>query len=431
MQVLEKPTDVTADGVEPRRATEAQRWLFCWSLFVCLGVVLGFVSFLRLGLTEDRLVRFLQGGCRQLGVIGLALTVGTLMVGRLRQWARPDAAVHRANVVWLKLLAAAGVSLLVAEVFMRAVFFDGASIGWGTGPIVERFRRHYHVNRFGSRGPDAIGPKAPGTLRVMVQGDSITFGNGLKDEREVYPSLVLDGLQRAALSRVEMSVHAAGGYHINTHLDNLQRFGPEVAPDLLIYQWHPNDVDLDSFSHPEVRGRVWARLFYHELFQRVSYAWWFFDYVLTNRLPRARSPIDEPFAKDYFIVDQWEWTAFKRRFRAWAASSRQHSPRAVLLLYPAEMESPEAQRSSSSQFWAIRSWVKDAASDYDIQTVDLLEYLGDVQDWREVAVGRFDLHPNAFIHRRMAEVLLGWIPVWWPELFSGTSRELVSRPVDP
>ncbi len=413
MQVIDGTTDIAVSGERPRQATEAERWLLRWALLICLGVALGLLSFLRLGTTGDLLVGFLRGGCRQIGAIGLTLTVGTLVVGRLCRWARLDAAVRRINVVWLKLLAGGGVALLAAEVFMRAVFFDGASFGWGAGPIVERFeQRYYHLNRFGSRGPDALGPKPPGALRIMVQGDSITFGAGLRDEHDAYPSLVLSGLQRAAPSRIEMSVHAVGGHHIVTHLENLQRFGPEVEPDVLIYQWHLNDTETDEFQQLGVRDRPWASLFCHKLLQRVSYAWWFLDFELAIRLLGTRRDFERYF-QAVLSLDQPRWTGFEAVFRAWAAQSRQLCPRVAVLLYPSEIGTP-----GDYEFQAHHERVQEIASDYGIQTVDLLEYLGDVRDWRQVAVNRFDLHPNAFLHRRMAEVLLGWLPVWWPELFN-------------
>src|SRR5262245_37551 len=47
--------------------------------------------------------------------------------------------------------------------------------------------RSYHINRRGFRGPDFDDAKAPGELRILTVGDSITFGWEISDDADTYP----------------------------------------------------------------------------------------------------------------------------------------------------------------------------------------------------------------------------------------------------
>ena len=389
---------------------EVERWFVRWSLLIGLGVVLGVVpSLVHLGARGDLIVDTLRRGFRHLGMVGLVLTAGTLAAGRWRRWPGIERRVGRVNGVWARCLLAAAMSFVTAEVFMRLVFPHGASFGSGAGPITTRFARSFQLNQFGSRGPDAIGPKPAGRVRIMVQGDSLTFGHGVRGEEHLYTSLMLESLQRLDPGRFDMSVHAKPGENITEHLATLRQMGPAVAPDVVIYQWYPNDMETEvSPRSVEFRSRPWTRLFFHDLFQRVSYAWWFVDRQLTMRVAATKGPSYRERFDEIFAEGTPGWRAFEARFIEWADTARGLCPRVAVLLYPSK-----GQRI----FQDIHGRVIRLASAHGVRTVDMTDYTGDTTDPRWLYAGRFDDHPSIFMHRRMAEVLLGELPVWWPELF--------------
>ena len=89
-----------------------------------------------------------------------------------------------------RLLVATLIAVAVGEIGMRLYYWDGTSFGTHWGPLVERFERDFRFNRFDgpSRGPETSGHKAPGAVRILVQGDSITWGQGVKREADLYTS---------------------------------------------------------------------------------------------------------------------------------------------------------------------------------------------------------------------------------------------------
>ena len=75
------------------------------------------------------------------------------------------------------------------ELTLRWIYADGMSFSSHFGPLERRFERDFRFNRFDgpSRGPEVVGPKTAGERRVLCQGDSITWGQGVKDASAPLP----------------------------------------------------------------------------------------------------------------------------------------------------------------------------------------------------------------------------------------------------
>lgn len=106
------------------------------------------------------------------------------------------------------------------------------------GPTV-----HYRISADGLRADRRYArPKPAGTRRVVMIGDSVLFGIGVRVE-ELFSTI----LERQ-LEGVEVVNGGVGGY--NTYLEQawLKTVGLHYEPDLLVLCYCPNDVD-DPFDH--------------------------------------------------------------------------------------------------------------------------------------------------------------------------------------
>jgi len=177
------------------------------------------------------------------------------------------------------------------ELALRLWFWNGLSFSSRFGPIIERFERRFEFNRFDgpSRGPEIAGPRRPNSVRVLVQGDSITWGQGVQREQELFTNRLLMMLRRDNPD-TEMAVLARTGREIDGHLMQIAKWGEEIDPDIIIYQWFVNDVDIDDKSLRPNR-RVWRRLFFHRTFVRHSYFWFFLDSNLDRVLPIKKTEL--------------------------------------------------------------------------------------------------------------------------------------------
>ena len=99
--------------------------------------------------------------------------------------------------------------------------------------------------------------KSPGTFRILVLGDSVTFGHGALYETS-YPYLLEQRL-REWRPDVKWEVWNLGvpGYNTAQELAYLNEVGERYAPDLVIVGFFSNDfTGFEPVAHPGVIGRA-------------------------------------------------------------------------------------------------------------------------------------------------------------------------------
>ena len=174
------------------------------------------------------------------------------------------------------------------------------------------------------------GPRRPGFSRLMILGDSVTWGQGVRDWWDLWPEQLAIKLEHEK-HPTEMAVYALPGRNIPEHLQILQAYAREVGPDVLIYQWHPNDIEVVE-DRPSTE-RPWQEWRYHEPLKQASYLYFFLD----NRLamfvpPKARTYVQ--YLVEDFAPGTYGWAEFERVFHSFATLARQVVPRRMMLLYP-------------------------------------------------------------------------------------------------
>ncbi|MBI4354494.1 MAG: hypothetical protein HY595_04590 [Candidatus Omnitrophica bacterium] len=98
--------------------------------------------------------------------------------------------------------------------------------------------------------------KRPGVFRIVVLGDSVTFGHGCRFE-ETWPYLLEQSLARWR-PEVAWQVWNLGvpGYDTTLELRTLQELGPSYQPDLVIVGFHENDVSAWGY-HSKAAMPLW------------------------------------------------------------------------------------------------------------------------------------------------------------------------------
>ena len=152
--------------------------------------------------------------------------------------------------------AAAVLSVLAVEIGLRVflglghppLFQADAKASYVLTPNqhLKRFGKPVYVNRWGMRSEDVADMPAPGTLRVLFVGDSVTWGQVTTDQAQTFPYLVAD-----KLGKCESLNPSCGGWAPENELGWLQGhgvYGSQVAvlvinDDDLYQQKNPNIVD--------------------------------------------------------------------------------------------------------------------------------------------------------------------------------------------
>lgn len=183
----------------------------------------------------------------------------------------------------------------------------------------------------GRRGRLDEAEKTAGVPRLMILGDSITFGQGLADDADPWPEQLARRYEREQ-KRVEMAVYAWPGRDIDMHERQFAASAHRVVPDAFVYQWFVNDIE-NSTARPDNR-RWWQRTAVDGWLKRHSYLYFLIDSRLTRLLP----PLDRSYVQ--YLLDDYrpgglEWERFELAFHNLAARVDETGPRArLLVLYP-------------------------------------------------------------------------------------------------
>jgi lysophospholipase L1-like esterase len=114
---------------------------------------------------------------------------------------------------------------------------------------VRIFGAHIHTNDLGFRDRQAhIPAKQPGEFRIVVLGDSFTFGPGVEYEH-LYTTLLNSRLARSHPD-VKVINLAVEGYNIIQYEAVLEEVGQRLQPDLLVVAMFPvNDFELGDYEN--------------------------------------------------------------------------------------------------------------------------------------------------------------------------------------
>jgi hypothetical protein len=122
-----------------------------------------------------------------------------------------------------------------------------------------------HINSFGLRSPEVTVPKPAGTIRILLLGDSFTFGMRVKDD-ETFGRRLEEGL-RGKYGTAPVEVVSAGVLSYCPLLEYLQyRHHLHILePDLVVLNFDMSDVqDHMAYSRDAVVGSDGVPLFVTE-----------------------------------------------------------------------------------------------------------------------------------------------------------------------
>lgn len=366
-------------------------------------------SFLATRLGKGSMLAGLAIGHVVLVVISSTLAVlvcMTLAVLGLLAWGgSPSAEALHARVARLAL---AGVSLAVAlsvtEAFLRWQAGrlppnDYRTVTWGY-PIV--------TNHLGFREREFAIPKPPGCFRIMVLGDSLTWGAGLPVEKR-YTDLLQQRLEpMGSPARIEVLNFAFAGASAMDLCELLRKHISAVQPDLVVVGFCVNDPQPKSEDYAVELER------YRRLFDAVQ---WLARFGLRRTASLLHQKTDQ-LLRNLGLVPQWqealdrvydpqsaEWQQFERALAEihTLCTARGLPPPVFvpLLQGSGDFNRPDAYLAN------ILRWCRqaaEAARRIGFMTVNLEPAFRN-EGYQDRRVNPWDGHPSARCNEIYAEVL--------------------------
>ena len=272
------------------------------------------------------------------------------------------------------------------------------------GYFDEGNRMVFHTNSWGLRGDDFAAEKAEGVQRVLVLGDSFTFGEGVRLEDTF--CVRLEGLLKERLGReVEVLNLGVSAWSTVEEIEYLQQVGLGFEPDLVLVVFVANDATyaagLDFFDN--FRERYENPALKHSYFISWVYA------KLAKRLS-GRNYIEFLVGEALRREQQWQ-DAFDALTEGKQLAAGRGSKFAVALfpfMYELHDDYP---------LKPIHDEVAGHCAEQGIPVLDLLEAFKG-REYGELWVHPADQHPNEVGHGIAAEAMAGFI----------AGQELLPRP---
>jgi len=298
--------------------------------------------------------------------------------------------------------------VLVIETYVRVIADDGMQYDlemWKYARDVKRIsgdpllahehapNRHgvlmgvyFQTNSKGLRDREFSYDRQPGTMRILMLGDSLTVGWGVPVEqtfsKEIERLFAADGVDAEVINT------GVGNYNTIQEVEYFLVEGFKFQPDIVVLNFFVNDAEpILKHEPPSVLTRVcYACIF---IFGRVD--------------TLARKFLNEKDWVEYYLGLYGDgnakgWLNAKQSIEKLAVYCRSHGIALVIA------NLPELHDVQDYRFDKISNIVRDAANQYSVDYVDILPYL---QKEKSAAlwVTPADPHPNAHANDLIAQGL--------------------------
>ena len=146
----------------------------------------------------------------------------------------------------------------------RVVAVPDSRVGFRLLPSQDRTTprgQHIRINSLGMRDEEFPRQKPAGEFRILLLGDSLTFGIDVEQD-EIFARRVATSLRGKSQGTIRVMNGAVQGYDTSNERDWLRTFGFDLAPDLVVVMFYPNDIEFQErkFNLLEFPGRDLLRL---------------------------------------------------------------------------------------------------------------------------------------------------------------------------
>jgi lysophospholipase L1-like esterase len=292
----------------------------------------------------------------------------------------------------------------------QTVRVKGTRYSWGV-PI--------HNNRIGFRSRE-LAPKKEGVFRIMVLGDSMTWGAGLPVSQR-YSDILEQRLNRQfGAGRCEVHNFAVSGGPMILHTRVLYNYLQAVDPDLIIVGFCYNDTETILKGAPSPEKRRFDRRYGPALQQMTSFlAGVGLPHigVRTENTIRRTAELCHVYPDSLTALDRTydpnskEWKTFVRAVRTIKEASDARglpAPIFASLNHGVYFNKPTDYVHPDRLVATFLRWHHQAqavAQEYGYTVVDFHEEIARRLQGRSLVLNRLDNHPSAALNRLYADKL--------------------------
>jgi lysophospholipase L1-like esterase len=266
----------------------------------------------------------------------------------------------------------------------------------------------YHYNSAGFRDREHTIEKAVGITRILVMGDSVTEGYGVKQD-----AMFASQIQRILGDKFEIINHGMNGLNTPQEVHVLDAEGLRYKPDMVLLNFVLNDceffTEFDALSRyqdkKDSRIALFGEAAVDPRFKRLLKSSALIYFVKARVAHFLALMSGEKGQNDYVML--WNKPECRERvldgFDALHRLKEQHGFDVQVLIWPVLVNY------EGYEFSFIHEWVAEVAEQRGFKVLDLLSVYSSKR-YRALQITAEDhWHPNGTGHRLAAEAYVTWI----------------------
>jgi len=251
------------------------------------------------------------------------------------------------------------------------------------------------INSQGLRDDEYAFEKAPGTYRIMILGDSTTFGWGVthEDTAAKFLERKLNAHPPAGYNKVEVIDTGVGNYDTVQEVTYYETRGRAFHPDLVILEFFINDPEPVP---TEGKGFLIDRSYL------IAFATNRFDGILRRT---GKRPGWKEYYASLYDDDKPGFQACKQALRSLGDSTRSNGAKVVVALLP-ELRQINGD---TYPFKAAHQKIETVLQSANMPSIELIDGLKDHGPEETLWVTREDDHPDAKANDLISDQLQRWV----------------------
>jgi lysophospholipase L1-like esterase len=299
-------------------------------------------------------------------------------------------------------------SLLLVEIASRVIYTRPWYQRLVDAQIDADWTANIHRNAYGLRGRDLPPDKTPNTTRILLLGDSFTFGSGVPNDTDIFAAL-LEQKMNAQLAGTGSSVEVLNGgipgSQTGDWVDLLQKVGDSYQPDVIVIVFFLRDGTLTSsmgsFFGP-IRDEIVSQNQASALYQNVYLYRLYKDFQDRNLISDSYTQaMNESYFGDRGQTQ--EWRLAQTNMRNLKKMGEATHAKVGLIIFPVL-----ADFSDKYPFQKIVDEVARFGRDSQLPTLNLLPAFKG-RNASDLWVSPLNQHPNAAGHEIAANAMLEWV----------------------
>ena len=281
------------------------------------------------------------------------------------------------------------------EAYFRYVYDEPDALGF-LNTSQKWTQRHVVLNNYFFRDRD-FKEKPPQVTRVGIVGDSITFGAGIKNPDDRFSTIVEKKLQKAG-ENVEVYNLGRPGYDTDEEIE-VYNSVKHLNFDIIIWQYFLNDIQ------PKVKSTGTRIIEINRdlppLLQFITKKSYFADFLYWRFSARYQKTIYQLRTADLAqYQNQTRLAEHQAAIESFIKSLKNENKKIVVVIFPS--------LSFLGPDYPAREIHAQMAQFFQRNNVDeVIDFLEDLKDKnpQQLMAGKFDSHPNEFVHNLVAEKL--------------------------